>query len=397
MIRLEDKANCCGCSACSSVCPKQCITMKADREGFMYPVIDEDKCIDCGLCEKVCPCINREKEEDSVKKSYVIRNNKKDILMNSPSGGVFTSIAEEFLKDGAVIYGSGFDDDWVVRHFKADTMEKAERFRGSKYVQSDVTGVFQEIKALLDDNVYVVFSGTPCQVDGLKNYLRKDYDNLFTVDVICHGVPSPLLWEKYRKYQEKKFGSKLKESNFRNKTYGYHSGSMKLTFENGKSYYGSARVDYMLKPFFREISSRPSCYDCPSKKVGHSADMSLYDCWNADKLLGTACDDCGYTNVLVHTQKGLKVVELLKKYCFVQEVDTKKAIALDGPMITKSAVPHKKRDQFYSTLQEKGIEKTIEELIPISKKDYIIERVKRILHRLGIINLIRKLRDKMAK
>lgn len=395
MIKILKPEDCCGCTACASICPQQCIAMKADEEGFAYPHVNAEKCVECGLCEKVCPVKNREQTPESLLESYVLRNNCDDVLMNSPSGGAFSAMAQILLEENAAVYGAVFDTDWTVRHLRTEDASMLGRFRGSKYVQSDMTGIYPQVKSDLRRGGTVLFSGTPCQVDGLMRYLGKDYPKLYTVDVICHGVPSPKLWRLYRGYQEQRFGSDLAEANFRNKTYGYHSGSMRLRFENGREYYGSARVDYMLKAFFKEIASRPSCYDCPVKKLEHRADLSLYDCWNADKLLGYPCDDRGYTNVLAHTEKGRELLERMRPLCFVQKVDTEQAVALDGVMIQKSAVPNKNRGLFYQSLDADGLKKTVDRFIPVTGKDQAVEKSKRILYRLGVINAIRRMRDKM--
>lgn len=390
----KDKKKCCGCTACANICPHKAITMKKDYEGFLYPVVDKQKCTNCNLCEKICPIINKKSEKHQID-SYAIRVKNSEVLKTSTSGGFFTPIANYVLnKEGAVI-GVGYGKDWRIEDILVtnENRNDLEQLRGSKYVQSYLGDMFQKIQKLLKANKTVLFSGTPCQVHGLKSYLRKEYSNLITVDLVCHGVPSPELWRKYIQYQEKKNKSKVKSINFRNKTYGYHSGTIKIVFENCKEYYGSARVDYMLKSFFSEICSRPSCYDCQFKDIYHISDFTIFDCWSASKLVkNLEDDDKGYTNVLVNTAKGKKILDDLKSQYEIYPTDMKEAIKLDGSMVEKSAIPHNKRKEFMYDLSHETIEKVIQKYIPVEKSDLIIEKSKKFFYKTGGLNWIKKLK-----
>ena len=261
MISVNKKKNCCGCTACYSVCPKKAIKMEKDNEGFLYPKVDMKKCINCHLCEKVCPILQKKekkgKNNEDILESYAIRLKSKDDLMESTSGGFFTAISKYVLENNGVIYGAGYDKNFRIVHKRATFYKETIEMRGSKYVQSTLEDTFLNVKKDLIDGKMVLFTGTPCQISGLKGYLNNDFENLITLDLVCHGVPSPELWEEYVRYQERKHNSKIKLVKFRNKTYGYHSGTMKIVFKNGKEYYGSARVDQYLKSFFSEIASRP--------------------------------------------------------------------------------------------------------------------------------------------
>ena len=393
-ISEENKVNCCGCTACFNICPTKAITMQEDEEGFLYPVVDEEKCVNCNMCEKVCPVINP-KVNSKLPKAYATRIKDDDILETSTSGGFFTPLAEYVLKNNGIVVGVAFGEDYRVEHLKIDNSnkERIKDLRGSKYVQSYLGKTFQEVKKLLEENRLVLFTGTPCQLQGLNNYLAKDYENLITMDLICHGVPSPKLWDLYVKYQQNKYKSKIKEIHFRNKTYGYHSGTMKLVFNNNKKYYGSARVDYMLKSFFTEISSRPSCYQCAFKNKRHVCDFTVFDCWHiSDLVQGMKDDDKGYTNVFVNTEKGKDILEKIEKNIDTYEIDINKAISLDGPMVEKSAVPNQNRKMFYQTLNKEGIEKTIRKYINISYKDKMIELSKKILYNTNMLEKIKKIK-----
>ena len=196
MINITDKNKCCGCEACSQICPKSCIIMKPDEEGFYYPIVDDSLCIDCGLCEKTCPIINM-KEPQTPLNVFAGVNPNEDIRRNSSSGGVFSHIAEKVLSEGGYIVGAVFDENWEVHHIVSNSQDDLRRMRGSKYVQSRLEGVYKEVKKLLDDGKLVLFSGISCQVSAMLLYLRKPYENLITIELICAGVPSPGLWKQY--------------------------------------------------------------------------------------------------------------------------------------------------------------------------------------------------------
>lgn len=390
-INDSNKSECCGCTACANICPKNAITMKEDFEGFLYPVVDKEKCINCGLCKKTCPMINKNKREVEIEEAYALRTKDKNVLKNSTSGGFFTPIAEYMINNGGIVYGVGFDENLKVCHKEARTIEQVQEFRGSKYVQSYLGNIFKKVEEQLKNNKNVLFSGTPCQIEGLKNFLRKEYKNLITVDVICHGTPSPKLWNEYIKYQEEKYKSKIKEVYFRNKTYGYHSGTMKLVFNNGKKYYGSARVDYMLKSFFKEISSRPSCYNCKFKTRNHVSDITIYDCWSIEKLNSNVKDDdLGYTNIIVNSESGKDIIDKIIDKFEIYKVDIDNQIKCDGIMVEHSAIPNQNRDEYYKRLEKDGIEKNIKKYINISQKDYFIENIKLLLYKTKIMNILKK-------
>lgn len=196
MISINDKKDCCGCAACVQRCPKQCITLHEDNEGFLYPQVDESLCIDCGLCEKVCPVINQADERTPLG-VYAAKNPNESVRMQSSSGGVFTMLAERIIDEDGVVFGACFDERWEVVHSYVETKEALAKFRGSKYVQSKIGSTYQQVEGFLKSGRKVLFSGTPCQIAGLKKYLRKEYDNLLAVDFICHGVPSPGVFRTY--------------------------------------------------------------------------------------------------------------------------------------------------------------------------------------------------------
>lgn len=398
MIEIIRKEDCCGCTACASICPRHCITMQADFEGFLYPEIEMEKCINCGLCRKTCPIDYPVMVHEYERITYALRVKTKNILMDSTSGGFVTPLAKYVISNGGIFCAASYDEKKKVIHQfignSGTDIEKAiENVRGSKYVQSDLDNTFLKVREYLKENKQVCFVGTPCQVNGLLSFLKEDRDseNLITVDLACHGTPSPKLWDKYLDYQTEKYHSEIKEIHFRNKTYGYHSATMKIEFQNGKVYYGSQRIDYMLRSFFKEISSRPSCYHCRFKHVERCSDFTLFDCWHAGELIaGLQDDDCGYTNVIIQSKKGEKVFEEIRKFYDAYKIDTQSAVRLDGVMINQSAIPHPKRKEYYKSLAADTLPEHIRQYIPIHKKDIVIEKMKAFLYGMGIFQTTKK-------
>ena len=381
MINITDKTKCCGCTACADACPKNCITMECDYEGFLYPKVDLDMCVECNVCERVCPQNKEIKETTVLPVTVVARDKRNDVLSIGTSGSIFTSIMEHVLQKNGIVYGVVVDADRVVKHIRVDSFGDCNltKIPCSKYVRSEIRGIFPKVKQDLQSGRFVCFSGTPCQIAGLKGYLGKDYDNLFTVDVVCHGNPSPLFWRKIAEYLEEKYRSKIIDVRFRNKTYGYHSGTMRVVFENGKVYLASARTNLFLKAFFSDLCSRPSCYNCHFKHIQHVSDLTLYDSWHAAELANLRDDDRGYTNIIVQSKKGNAILERLhtvEKY----QVDTKKAIELDGVMVENSVEWNSRRKVFFDGIDTDDIKKHCLRFMKISCKDYFVEWAKQIYY-----------------
>jgi len=305
MINLQDKKDCCGCHACSNVCPKQCISMQADEQGFLYPVVDRELCVDCGLCEKVCPIINQSENKKPIK-VFAAKNKNEEVRRKSSSGGVFTLLAEYVLNNGGVVFGAKFDDDWNVVHSWTDTKEGIAAFRGSKYVQSTIGSTYREAKDFLTQGRKVLFSGTPCQIAGLKKYLHKEYDNLLTIDIVCHGVPSPLVWSRYLKDLNTD-NEIITNINFRSKKRGWKNYSYLIQTPKVVLFDDYASKSVYLQGFSRNMILRPSCYDCPAKKGKSKSDITLGDCWGIEKMATIEDDNLGISTILLNTDKGFSI------------------------------------------------------------------------------------------
>lgn len=326
MIEITDKSQCCGCTACASICPKKAIVMKQDEEGFMYPIVDKTKCINCGLCDKVCPVKNA-KENDKVQHAYIFQNSDDQIRRESTSGGAFTAIAEYVIKNNGIVYGAIFDEKYRVIHTGIDKKEELWRFRNSKYVQSEICNCYPEIREWLEQGRQVCFSGTSCQVEGLKNYLGKNYDNLLLVDVVCRAVPSPLIWKKYLALRQKEYKD-ISKIMFRDKYYGYKYSNLSIYNKDNdkkKEYHKGVDSDPYLRAFFTNICDRPSCYECKFKKLHRESDITIWDCFDVEKYNKDFDDDKGTNRILTHTEKGEALIKELNKTNRAEEIDVEKA------------------------------------------------------------------------
>lgn len=306
MIKITQKKDCCGCEACRQVCPRQCITMASDAEGFLYPVVDSSKCVDCGMCEKVCPVISQAEARRPIT-AFAAKHSDEQVRKDSSSGGAFTAIAKSVIARRGVVFGAAFDSHWGVEHRCADTVNGIVAFRGSKYVQSRIGEAFRSAKRELDEGRVVLFSGTPCQIAGLRRFLRKDYQRLLTVEVVCHGVPSSMIWADYLSYLSS--GDKVVSVDFRNKAKGWKMFGIKVVLSNNGEYYSSLLKDLYMQGFLQNIYLRPSCYDCPAKSGKSGSDIALADFWGIEQVCPHIDDDKGVSLAMAYTQKGLKAIE----------------------------------------------------------------------------------------
>jgi len=307
MITITTKTNCCGCGACVQACNLNCITMATDAEGFLYPQIDKASCIRCGACIRACPILNRGEKTDGEKLAYVLRCNDEEVRLRSSSGGIFSILAERVLANGGAVFGAAFAADFSVHHIMIEHVNDLPRLSGSKYIQSRIEDSYQQAEKRLKSGRAVLFSGTGCQIAGLKAYLKAEYEMLYTVDLFCHGVPSPAVWKKYLQFQENAYGSPVKAVCFRNKSYGWHQFSMRLQFENEEVYDKVHSEDAFMRLFLKNICLRPSCHDCKFRESRSGSDIMIGDAWGIESWMPEMDDNKGTSIVLVNTDKGRHV------------------------------------------------------------------------------------------
>lgn len=325
MINIKEPKDCCGCNACAQRCPKHCIILTEDHEGFLYPKVNTELCIECGLCEKVCPVINQKPKKGPLE-VYAAINPDEQIRKESSSGGIFTLLAEKIIQENGVVFGARFDENWEVRHDYTETIEGLAVFRSSKYVQSRIEDNYLKAEKFLKEKRKVLFSGTPCQIAGLKKFLRKEYDNLLTVDFICHGVPSTKVWRMYldetcrnlikrgssSNFIDEGRRSYIEAINFRHKILGWKRSSFFLKLnsafiqseKNTEGIFEPFSENAFMKAFLSDTILRPSCYQCPCKSGKSTSDITIADYWNIQQVLPEFDDDKGISLVLTNTSKG---------------------------------------------------------------------------------------------
>lgn len=378
---IEDLSNCSGCSACFSSCSKNAISMIANNEVFLYPKIDKSLCINCKKCEKVCPILNSKRWVEKTPKVYAAVNKNEEIQKNSSSGGVFFALAEYVIKNNGIVFGAKFNENFEVIHSHAEILEDVKDFCTSKYVQSKIEISFLECKNFLDDGRFVLFSGTPCQINGLKSYLNKNYENLICVDSICHGVPSPKFWKLYKDHLEKTFSSKITKFTFRNKNEGWQNYSLVADFLNGDKYLCSANKNSYMKIFLKDYCLRNSCYDCFSKEFNRKSDITLADFWGIQNLYPKLFEKNGVSAIFVNNEKGQSALEKVSDSLQLTEVDFEKIVQANPSYFTSVKVPTK-RECFFEDLENKSFEKVINKYGKTSVLEKAFKLCKRIIRKL---------------
>ena len=375
MIQIAKKEACVGCGACVQRCPKGCIALREDAEGFLYPEADASRCIDCGLCEKVCPVIHRGEAREPLMACAAV-NGDEAVRRASSSGGVFTALALETIARGGVVFGARFDERWEVVHGWTERAEGLGAFRGSKYVQSRMGECYKEAESFLKSGREVLFSGTPCQVAGLRRYLRREYGGLRTVDFICHGVPSPGVWRLYLKEEVARQcdgkntvspapicgrDALVEGVSFRNKARGWKkfSFSLSLSLPLGQGTKNSVFLcellteNAYLRGFLSDLYLRPSCHACPAKCLRSGSDVTVADYWGVGAVHPELDDDGGVSVVLVNTAVGQEMVGGLKN---VRLTPTRYAdVVRFNPAVERSARVPAGRGRFWELRKGLGV------------------------------------------
>lgn len=366
-LKTKDKVACNGCTACSLVCPKKCIEMKEDEEGFIYPVVDEDRCIHCGRCLNICS--NYKKQELGDKPiPFAITNKDNNVLFESTSGGTFYALVEYLFKEeNTVCYGAAYDENMVVKHMRAENIDEARKFMGSKYVRSDIVGVYETVKKDLVNGKKVLFTATPCETMGLYTYLGKEYDNLITCDIICHSNPSPKVFARYIKSLEIKKGSKVKKYTFRSKANGWSKPLPIVEFSNGEI----IEENTYQKAFSNVLISRPCCSDCKFTIPQKVADITIGDFWGVEKLTDIKGYSDGISIVFANSIKGLKSINSLNNVNVIKLDENKDYLQYNH---NKPEKPHRNREKFFKRLN-KCEDKDILELLSSMSRPRIVRRI----------------------
>lgn len=351
---LKKKENCTGCYACSSICPVNCISIEIDNEGFGYPHVETNNCIKCGRCVAVCPII----EKRIVKNNpcaFACINKDEDKRLMSSSGGVFSAISENVIDRGGVVFGAAFNSRFELHHSFCESQDSLHIYRGSKYLQSQIKDSYKNAKTFLDAGKLVLFSGTPCQIGGLDSFLGKQYDNLITADIICHGVPSPKVFNVYVNMREKISGSAVQQVLFRSKSTGWRNYSVDFSFANGTRYTETHHKDPYMKAFLNDLCLRPSCYACKFKGLHRLSDITLADFWGANEIVSDMYDNKGISLVLANNEKGKNIIHNISKNLLTKEVRINDAVRYNLSAI-KSASRNPNRTIFMEQLNTDNFE-----------------------------------------
>lgn len=385
MIQITNKENCCGCTACASICPHQAINMEPDTLGFLYPKVDTEKCIDCGLCEKVCAFHSNYDKSTNLPEPqiYAVRHKDMHEIETSRSGAAFIAISDYVLDQGGIVYGAGYTDHFRVVHKRATNKDERNEFKGSKYVQSDLRGIFPLIKEDLKQGLTVLFSGTPCQTAGLASYIGKRLrEKLILVDIVCHGVPAPYIWRDYLTYLEQKYKQPIIEVNFRDKSrIGWKGHLESFIFQDGSKKEFSTYTHL----FYRHIMLRPSCSKCHYTNFNRPSDFTLADYWGWEKTdLNINSDNKGVSLVLINTQKACQIFNLIRSN--ISYIPVKRENCLQ-PNLQQPTTFHPQYIKFASDYKLKNFQSIIKKYENESWQDKLRKKINQIKKKLKEFNI----------
>ena len=382
--------DCCGCGACADICPQRCIQMLPNQEGFLYPMVDEKICVHCNRCESTCPVLNAgEGKTKDCQEAWAAVQRDSKVLLESSSGGLFTALAMKVLNEDGCVFGAAFTDDFRrVNHIMVDRAEKLSLLRGSKYLQSETGACYILVQELLKQGKPVLFTGTPCQIAGLKHFLGKEYENLYLVDIICHGVPSAVVWQHYLDQIMVKFRGKPTNVNFRKKKESWFRYGLEICFADGKCFFQQKDDNPYMKIFLRNECLRESCYHCVVKETGTVSDLTIGDFWGVERVIPEMESKMGISLVLVHTDKGRGLFYNLGSEINRHQVDYGRAISANS-VLKQSVNRPAARDTFFADLT----------LLPWKKIQvkYAKEDLRRVIMRKLSNSVIGKIRRKLRR
>lgn len=381
MIQIVNKHDCCGCTACASACNLHAISMDMDEEGFFYPHVNLQLCTNCSLCERVCPIIRYDTivDKNINPTIFALYHRDDSIRQASSSGGVFAALVDyAFLRNG-IAYGAVYDKGFVVKHKKAENKEEAMLFRGSKYVQSDMLNIYIEVKRYLDNGRYILFSGTPCQVEGLKCFLRKRYANLTTVDILCHGVPSPKVFSDYVSFIRRNSDFELTKIYMKDKTFGWKYPNLRLYFGSHVSQFNTVLSNLWNKIYYGHLVTRPSCYTCRFTNYHRSGDITIGDFWGIEKVYPKIDMDKGISLIMLNNNKGLEVWNCIKEQFEYIPSNIKECVQ---PNLQHPVCEPVNRDAFWMDYQKFGFDGIAYKYWGVTKKELLKNRIKTLINNL---------------
>lgn len=378
-LKTLDSKSCCGCAACVDICPTDAVTMKSDSMGFKYPVIDKERCVSCHKCEQVCSFgIDDGIKDDCSHTAYGVINTDETVRAASRSGGVFTTVSDIVLNDGGSVFGCVLDENFDAVHIRAVTKPERNRFRGSKYIQSDISAIYSQIAEDLKSGKPVMFSGTACQIASVEKYLKEisvNADKLYLIDIVCHGVPSSIVWHDYIKYIEKKYRCRVEVVDFRNKEkFGWRE-----HIETFKTTKGEIDSSAFRRLFYAHKILRDCCFVCPYKNTVRAGDLSLADFWGVEKEAPELDDNKGVSLVIIHTEKGRKLFESCRNRLKLKEVNIKNCLQ---PPLRKPFPMPDSRDAFWKRYKKSGIKWAIWNLY-VERFRYIFSVLLEIIKKKG--------------
>lgn len=369
-LQTYNKRECNGCGVCAQKCPVGAIMMVEDTEGFFYPKIDEEKCIKCNKCKNICSNYN---DSQGISKVFMAINKDKEELKNSSSGGMFYILAKYIISRQGIVFGVEYGDNLKVQHNYYDKIEECKKFQGSKYLRSDLRNSYEEVEKFLKQDKYVLFTGTPCQCNGLKTYLNKDYEKLILCDIICHANPSQKVFDKYIMDIEKITNKKVIKVEFRSKENGWKNQTPIITYEDGTK---EERKEY-FKAFVHELIGRPSCNSCKFASSERVTDFTIGDFWGIKNVLEKINDDdTGISLLTVNSEKGFEILENIKKDMEIQEVNKELAWKYNH---YKNVPAHRNREKFFKKLQEESVIENIQDCFRDSFVRKVLKKIKRIV------------------
>ncbi len=379
MIEEYVKENkCCGCMACVNICPKYAITVIENSEGFKAPKVNKDKCVDCGLCNKVCGFNNEQINEIYEKEIYACQNKDENILLNSTSGGMFYNIANRIIDSGGYVAGAIFNEDLKVEHIISNNLDDIRKMQGAKYVQSDISSIYKPIEDKLTEGRSVLFTGTPCQVNAIKNYFNVkniNTDNLYLADIICHSVPSPKIFREYKQLLEKKYKSKIDFYSFRYKPMGWRGTNVFVRFKNGKEIKNTLLLNTFVNLFFGHNIVRSSCFVCPYANMNRVSDITMGDFWGIEDVSPKMNTGKGTSMVLVNTAKGKDVFDIINVDFDIEKIDSNIEFKKQPQLYAPVKMP-KNRELFWQEYNKKGFRFIISKYAGYSLKNRLYRFLK---------------------